>query len=85
MKTDIENIKLRVQETLDELLNERLIPFKLTAYGVSADGPGEYIVPFYDSRIHSVGFSWRHGRPLKEAVRAAVLDRVGRMSCPPIH
>ena len=76
MNTDIENIQLSVQETLDELFSEHLLPFKLTAYGVKADGLGEYVVPFHDSRIHSMTFSWKDGRSLKEVVRAAVLDRL---------
>jgi hypothetical protein len=52
----IENMKLRAQETLDELFNERLIPFELTAHEVNADGLGEYEVPFcrLNSRRHYV-------------------------------
>ena len=84
MKTDMENIKVRVQATLDELNSEHLIPFKLTAHGISADGPGKYVVPFYDSRIHSFEFSWTRGASsLREVVRAAVLDRVRSMGGPP--
>ena len=81
MKTDTEHIKLEVQETLDELLSERLIPFRLTAYQLTTDGPGEYQVPFYDSRIHSIRFSWRNGGPsCREVVRFAVLESTKRMS-----
>lgn len=78
MNTTLENIRLGVQTALDELITEHLIPFRLTAHGVSANGPGEYIVPFYDSRIHSFGFSWRDGEGsrLKDVVRSAVLKRV---------
>jgi hypothetical protein len=85
MKADTENIKLRVQTTLDDLIREHLIPFKLTAYGVNAAGPGKYIVPFHDSRIHSFEFSWIDGRGLsfKDIVRSAVLKRVQRMDGPP--
>jgi len=82
MKTDTDNMKLRVQETLDELLSEHLIPFELTAQKVNADGLGEYEVPFYDSRMHSIRFSWKDGGFFKEVVRAAVLDRVKRMRSP---
>jgi hypothetical protein len=83
MKTDMENMKLGVQETLDELFSERLIPFKLTAYKVNADSLGEYVVPFCDSRIHSIRFSWADGgSSFKEVVRAAVLDRTKRISGP---
>ena len=81
MNTDIQ---LRVQETLDELLDARLIPFALTAHKVSEEWPGKYIVPFYDSRIHSLRFSWTNcGSSLKEIIRTAVLERVKRMDTPP--
>ena len=81
MNTDI---RLRVQETLDELLGEHLIPFALTAQKVSADGPGKYEVPFYDSRIHSFRFSWTNGgQSLKDIIRIAVLERVKTMDGPP--
>ena len=81
-KPDSGNVRLRVQTTLDDLNREHLIPFKLTAYGVTADGPGNYVVPFYDSRIHSFEFSWRDGDGLsfKDVVRSAVLKRVERMT-----
>jgi len=82
-KPDIETIRSRVQITLDELINEQLIPFKLTAYAISTDGPGRYVVPFYDSRIHSFAFSWTdESSSFKEAVRTAILDRVRAMSGP---
>ena len=83
MKLDTENMKLRAQETLDELFVAHLIPFQLTAYKVNADGPGEYIVPFYDSRINSISVSWKDDESFKEAVRAAVLDRMKGMGSSP--
>jgi hypothetical protein len=82
MKPDIENMKLKAQETLDELFVAHLIPFELTAYKVNADGPGEYIVPFYDSRMNSISVSWKGDESFKEAVRDAVLDRMKRMRGP---
>lgn len=75
-------MKLSVQETLDELFNEHLIPFKLTAQKVEWNGSDEFSVPFYDSRLHSVNFCWKSGGPFKQAVRDAVLDRVKSMSGP---
>lgn len=85
MKPDTESIRLRVQTTLDDLNREHLIPFRLTAHGVTADGPGNYVVPFYDSRIHSFEFSWKDGGTLsfKDVVRSAVLKRVQLMTAPP--
>jgi len=81
MKTKTDNMKLRVQETLDQLLTEHLIPFALTARKVDALGLDEYCVPFYDSRLRSVNFSWTDG-DLNRVVRNAVLNRVKRMSGP---
>lgn len=80
MNTDIRS---KVQETLDELLSEHLIPFALTAQKVNAEGPGTYVVPFYDSRIHSFRFSWTNSSSsFKEIIRAAVLARVKDMDSP---
>lgn len=70
---------------MDDLNREHLIPFKLTAHGVTADGAGHYVVPLYDSRIHSFEFSWTRGDRLsfQDVVRSAVLKRVERMTSPP--
>ena len=73
-ETDIETTLLRVQETLDELFMERLIPFRLTAHKVNPDGPGDYILPFCDSKIDSVSFSWKNGESFKEVLRSAIVD-----------
>jgi hypothetical protein len=78
----IEQQTAQVQQVLDELLSEKLIPFALIAYGVNTNGQGEYVVPFKDSRIHSCRFFWKEGENFKEVVRAAVLERVNRMSGP---
>jgi hypothetical protein len=78
----IEEQTAATQQVLDELLSEKLIPFALTAYGVITNGQGEYVVPFRDSRIHSCRFFWKEGEDFKQVVRAAVLERVNRMSGP---
>ena len=82
MKTDIENMKLTAQETLDELFTEGLISFKLSARAVESIGLREYIIRFHDSRLRSVDVSWQEGQSFKEVVRAAILDRVKRMGAP---
>jgi hypothetical protein len=82
MEMNTDNMILSVQETLDELFVEHKIPFELTAYKVNAEGADEFSVPFYDSRIHSMTFSWKGGGPFRDVVRAAVLDRVKRMTGP---
>jgi hypothetical protein len=71
MKINMEKIRLRVQETVDELFSERLIPFKLTAYNVSGNSLGEYVVRFHDSRLHSIRFSSEEGQCLLDRVKGA--------------
>ncbi len=71
-----------VQEALDELFSEHLIPFKLTAQAINSDGCDDFSVPFYDSRFHSVSFHCERGGAIKEIVRSAVLDRMSKMSGP---
>lgn len=78
------NMQLGVQETVDELFGEQLIPFKLTAYKINAEGFGEYVVPFHDSRLHSIRFHWRGEGSLKEVVRTAMLDHVEKMTGPAV-
>jgi hypothetical protein len=77
-----EEQKLTAQQVLDELRKEGLIPFALTAYSINTNGPGEYVIRFNDSRIRSCRFFWAKGEHFKDIVRAAVLDRVNRMSGP---
>ncbi len=75
-ETDIENTKVRIQETLDELFSERLIPFRLTANKMNADSTGVFTIPFSDGRIPSIRFSWKNGESFKEVIRAAIVDGV---------
>jgi hypothetical protein len=82
MQPEIEDMTLEAEQALEGLLSERLIPFKLSARVVESMGHGEYIVRFHDSRLRSVDVSWRAGQSFKTLVRAAVLDRVSRMSGP---
>jgi len=76
------NLEAEIQPILHELLSEGVIPFALTKYGVQANGRGEYLVSFNDSRIRSCRFSWKEGENFKEVFRAAIIDRVNRMSGP---
>lgn len=71
-----------LQETLDQLFRERLIPFELTARNVIENGRGEYEVPLTDNRIHSFSFSWNEGDSFKDVLRAAVSDREKTMIDP---
>ena len=73
---------LKVQQTLDELLRNGQLPFRLTAYDVKKLGFDEYTVPFHDSRIHSITFTLKTGASFKEVVRSAVLQRVAHLEKP---
>jgi hypothetical protein len=82
MTTEIETMKSGAQETLDELFDESLIPFTLSAHVVESLGMQEYIIRFHDSRLRSVDVSWPQGQTFKTVFRAAILDRVARLSIP---
>jgi len=84
MTTDIELMKLGVQQTLDELFAESLIPFKLSARAVESIGREEYIVRFQDSRLYSIDVSWQRGQTFKAIFRATILDRVKRLRIAPV-
>ena len=81
----LEVLKLEAQQTLDDLLKDELIPFKLTAQKIESDDSGQYVVRFYDSRLFSIAVAWEEGQSFKDIFRAAVVDRVKRMSGPLIE
>ena len=74
-------IEAEAQQVLDELLNEKLIPFQLNV-GKIIKGSGEYTILFYDSRIHSARVPLTGGYSFRDLVRSAVLARVSKMSGP---
>jgi hypothetical protein len=80
MTTDINEMKLGAQQTLDELFAKSLIPFKLSARAVDSLGREEYIVRFHDSRLRSVDISWQRGQSFTTVFREAVLARVARLT-----
>jgi hypothetical protein len=82
MKPDIRYIARRVQETLNNLFNESLIPFRLTVYQVTDEGAGAFLVCFYDVRLYSLRFFLEDGGSLTEALRSSVLARVQAMIPP---
>jgi hypothetical protein len=57
------------QAVLDDLWTDKLIQLQLTAHKVELLGLEEYIVRFYDSRLHSVDVSWKKPDTFKNAVR----------------
>ena len=74
-------LEVEAQQVLDELLNEKLIPFALNV-GKITKGIGEYTILFYDSRIHSARVPLTRGHSFRDLVRSAVLARVEKMSGP---
>lgn len=78
----LEEQKAEAQQTLDELFRENLLPFQLYARNVESIGAGEYIVRFHDSRLHSLDVSCRQDQCFREVFRAAILERVKRISGP---
>jgi hypothetical protein len=75
------NIEAEAQQVLDELWNEKLIPFALHI-GKITRASSEYTIHFHDSRIHTASVPLIDGHSFKEMVRNAVLDRVAKMSGP---
>ena len=78
----LEVLRLEAQLTLDDLLKDGLIPFELTARKIESDESGQYVVRFHDSRLFSITVGWEEGQSFSDIFRAAVLERVKRMSGP---
>jgi hypothetical protein len=70
----LEEQQIEAQQSLNELFNTHLLPYKLYARKVERIGMAEYIVRFYDSRLRSVNISCRRGQSFKDVFRAAVLE-----------
>ena len=81
MPRDPLSLEAEVQQVLDELLAEKLIPFPLNV-GKITKASAEYTIHFYDSRIHSARVLLTRGQSFRDLVRSAVLDRVEKMSGP---
>jgi regulator of protease activity HflC (stomatin/prohibitin superfamily) len=80
MTTD--TLRLEAQAALDELLKEGRLPFKLDARRIASEDSSQYTIRFHDSRLRSITVTWEAGQSFKEVVRAAVLDRVSRLTGP---
>ncbi len=81
MTRDPVSVASEVQQVLDELWNEKLLPFPLTV-GKLTKEPAEYIIHFHDSRISTARVPLIEGLSFRERVRAAVLRRVAKISGP---
>jgi hypothetical protein len=76
-------LETEAQHVLDELWKEKLIPFQLNVGRLSKEeASGKYTIHFHDSRIRTALVNCTQGQSWAEVVRAAVTDRVTRMSGP---
>lgn len=75
----LEEQKATAQQTLDDLFNDNLIPFQLSARVIDSIGGDEYIVRFHGSRLRSVDLSWRQDQSFKDVFRVAMLERLKRV------
>ena len=83
MIEDVETMKSVVQQTLDELFVQNLIPFKLSVRGVKSIGMEEYIIRFHESWLSSLDVSWPQDHSFQTIFRTATLDRVARLGIAP--
>ena len=74
--------KAEAQQVLDELFSGHCLPFRMSAHQVDSLGHEEYIVRFHDSRLTALDVSRPQGKSFKDVFRAAILDRVKRLSGP---
>ena len=81
MTFDPGTIESEVQQVLDELWNENLVPFALSVGKLTKERDG-YTIHFHDSRIRTAHIALIEGLPVRDMVRAAVLDRVAKMDGP---
>jgi hypothetical protein len=74
-------LEAQVQEVLNEMWSEKVIPFALHV-GKITKAADEYTIHFYDSRITTTHVPLIEGQSLRDMVRSAVLDRVTKISGP---
>ena len=79
MTFDPGTIESEVQQVLDELWNENLVPFALSVGKLTKERDG-YTIHFHDSRIRTAHIALIEGLPVRDMVR--VLDRVAKMDGP---
>ena len=75
------SIEAEVQQLLDELWNEREIPFALSVGKITKDAT-EYTVHFHDARMRTVCIPLGDIHSFRDLVRTADLARLAKMSGP---
>lgn len=73
-------LKAEAQQVLDELWQERLLPFALRLGKITQTPNDEFTIHFYDSRIRTTKVQLTEGHSFKDVFRAAVLVRVDEMN-----
>jgi hypothetical protein len=81
MPSDPLSLEAEAQQVLDELWEEKLIPFSLNV-GKITKASAEYTIHFYDSRIRTAQVPLTKGQSFRDMVRTAVLARVDEISGP---
>jgi hypothetical protein len=81
MPRDPLTLEAEVQQVLDELWSDKLIPFALNV-GKITKTAAEYTIHFHDSRIRTARVPLTEGHSFRDMVRSAVLARVAKMSGP---
>ena len=71
-------LETEAQQVLDELWQEKLVPFVLNV-GKIINDMGEYTIHFHDSRIFTARFPITESISFREMVRTAVLARVAQL------
>ena len=70
-----------VEKVLDELWEEKLIPFRLHVGKITKEIDG-YTIHFHDSRIWTARLPFADEQLFSDVVRQAVLTRVARLTGP---
>ena len=74
-------LEAEAQQVLEQLWEEKLIPFPLHV-GKISKAADRYTIHFYDSRIRTASIPLLAGHSFADMVRSAVLIRVTKMSGP---
>jgi hypothetical protein len=74
-------LEAEVQQVLDELWSEKLIPFELSVGKITRE-IGEYTIHFHDSRMSTAIVPLTEKHSSRDIIRSAVLARVARVSGP---
>jgi len=74
-------LEAQVQQVINEMLIENLLPFVLNVGKITKD-QDRYTIHFYDSRMPTAEVLLTKGESLRNMTRSAVLARVAKISGP---